>query len=594
METREKVEKTNNLVHRALWVLVLLITILLIAGKLIAGTQGQLQITRIAIVVIAALSGGVALFNWRTSIAYLRQTFCARDSATNVAIFRIINFATIWWLLYHEPIFGPLECKESWTIPVGIGWLFNLSPPQESVVRGLWIFSQVLCACGILGIYTRTSALLLALLSTYIFGIPACMQVRHIHHIVWFSLLLSVTRSSDKLSIPVALGMQSPRPERSVEYGMPLRFLWLMFGIIYFFPGLMKIWNVGIDWIWTDNLKNIILSRLYKRALDFPIFDFIHGDLFWEFSALVAILLEVGFIFLVLNGERARGMLLFVALVFHNMNEFLIRVGFQAFQTYLLTLINWYRFFLVLGKMIFPRRVVVHFERDCKRCRCVEFSIRSFDLLRRVTPTHQMLVRSEFDFHASNHSGELIVEFFERVPLAIPSIIFSVFWQHCISSPKAPAQRCGAIPRGVLIMSLSLVAITSSMGLAHSSSSWPFSAYPFFDYRSDGIITKYSLEVKNSDGKGLTLWMNRTNPKLRAVQINEVLMFSQGAPPEKRRKVFVTLCHNAYINSGKWQQMNDVEGVEIFKNTIKMTEDNLNGSLISKEKVCEFSNNEWR
>ena len=118
--------------RRALSLFAAVVAMMLVCGKLVAGTPQQLQITRIVIAVVAGAFALFCAFNWKTTFAFMRAVIFAKDAATNVAIFRIISFSTIWWLLYNEPIFGSFECQEIWHVPFGIGWL----PEGPRRVRG--------------------------------------------------------------------------------------------------------------------------------------------------------------------------------------------------------------------------------------------------------------------------------------------------------------------------------------------------------------------------------------------------------------------------------------------------------------------------
>ena len=49
--------------------------------------------------------------------------------------------------------------------------------------------------------------------------------------------------------------MANPMQTDPTGYGLPVRVIWLLFGVLYFFPGFWKYWRSGLDWAFTDNMK---------------------------------------------------------------------------------------------------------------------------------------------------------------------------------------------------------------------------------------------------------------------------------------------------------------------------------------------------
>src|SRR5262249_21295415 len=129
--------------------------------------------------------------------------------------------------------------------PTGTTWLLPHLPINETWVT---LSSELLClACitGMLGLFSRTSALFAAVLSFYVYGVPSFFgKVNHDHHLLWFAALLAASRCGDVLSGDALFyawkradrGITEP-PGPSRAYALPLRFVWLLLGLIYFFPG---------------------------------------------------------------------------------------------------------------------------------------------------------------------------------------------------------------------------------------------------------------------------------------------------------------------------------------------------------------------
>jgi hypothetical protein len=121
----------------------------------------------------------------------------------------------------------------------------------------------VFCFAGLIGFWSRTSALLTAFFGFYVLGIAQIFgKVNHYHHIIWFSALLAASPCGAMLSCDAIFfawkradrGITRP-PGASLAYAVPLRFVQLLLGLIYFFPGFWKVWWGGLDWVLSENLK---------------------------------------------------------------------------------------------------------------------------------------------------------------------------------------------------------------------------------------------------------------------------------------------------------------------------------------------------
>ncbi|MFE1744162.1 hypothetical protein [Coleofasciculus sp. H7-2] len=102
-----------------------------------------------------------------------------------------------------------------------------------------------------IGLFSRTSALLTAFIGFYALGIPQFFgKVDRDHHLLWFSAILAASRCGDYFSGDAIFtawkradrGVVEP-PSSSSIYALPLRFVWLLLGIIYFFLGFWKFWT---------------------------------------------------------------------------------------------------------------------------------------------------------------------------------------------------------------------------------------------------------------------------------------------------------------------------------------------------------------
>jgi hypothetical protein len=141
--------------------------------------------------------------------------------------------------------------------------------------------------------------------------------VFHYHHLIWFTALLAASPSGDALSIDSwyrAKKIAAPPPDAA--YAIPIRTAWLLIGFIFFFPGYWKLAESGIEWIWSDNLRN----HMYAKWIQFegfePLFRIDRHPLLLRTGALFTVVFELAFVFLVF-WKRTRWIAVLAALLFH-------------------------------------------------------------------------------------------------------------------------------------------------------------------------------------------------------------------------------------------------------------------------------------
>ena len=80
---------------------------------------------------------------------------------------------------------------------------------------------------------------------------------------------------------------------------MPLRFVQLLLGLIYFFPGFWKVWWGGLDWVLSENLKFQMYLKWMEVSSWTPFFRLDQYPLLYKSAAIAAVAFELSFIFLI-------------------------------------------------------------------------------------------------------------------------------------------------------------------------------------------------------------------------------------------------------------------------------------------------------
>ena len=298
---------------------------------------------------------GLSIFNFRKNIIqafsrYLREV----DSAYNLAAVRIVvcsvllgfTFATEERIL-HQASLG----THMLVPPFGMKSILSIFPPNAETVKWLLLSYKVLCVSALVGFGTPLSLLTTALLGTYVLGIPNFYgKVDHYHHVVWFPLILAFSRCSRVFSIDAVifknLNLASDTNLKSIEYALPIRIIWLCFGVIYFFPGLWKLINAGYAYIIGNNVSLMIQKNSIERGFE-PILRLDALPLFSQISGLGTIVWELSFIFLVI-ALPYRALLASSAVLFHQGTWLMMNIDFLWHQLLLLCFLDFHQIYTYL------------------------------------------------------------------------------------------------------------------------------------------------------------------------------------------------------------------------------------------------------
>jgi predicted DCC family thiol-disulfide oxidoreductase YuxK len=485
---------------------------------------------------------------------YMRSVFInfftTPTSALNLAVFRIAVMVTL--LLDLDPSttiwFSNLPRGLQFA-PFGMGWLLPHLPIFKSLVMVAVILLVVVCITGLVGLFTRTSMLLALILSLYVLGITQFYgKVSHDHHLIWFLAILAVSRSGDSLSLDAILGAirradrgELPaRPPVSIVYSLPLRFACLLLGIIYFFPGFWKVWTCGFDWALSENIK----YQMYSKWMEFngwtPFFRLDWHPWLYKSSALVTITFETSFVFLILF-PRLRALAAAGGVLFHSASALFMRIFFYDLLICYVALFDVGSWLQKLGCWLFPDRLTLFYDENCRFCRRTVAAIVVLDILDRITlvsmlneaetarvPIFQLDHRAaRKDMHAV--SGDQTWTGFaayralaSRVPLLWP-IVPLLHWapieavgtksyrgiadSRTCTLPQRTSQivyRSESSARGytsVVIVGILLLAGNVYTGGRRIMSGWPFACYPLFDFIQREQIDSLQVEALDPTGE---------------------------------------------------------------------------------------------
>ncbi|HEY6046621.1 MAG TPA: DCC1-like thiol-disulfide oxidoreductase family protein [Pyrinomonadaceae bacterium] len=347
----------------------------------------------IALAISGTLLIVVPVLFWRRAPQSVKSFFTAVTAPLNLAIFRIVFFFLVLFSFsIHETAwFGSLPPELRFP-PQGLQFVLAYVPINETIA---WYASGALviaCVACILGLFTRTSIIICLGLSLYVLGLPQVFgKMNHYHHLIWFMAILAVSPCADVLSIDAIFkswknadrGVTDP-PGPSQIYALPLRFVWLLMGVIYFSAGFWKVWTGGYRWAWSDNPRNLMYNKWMELSGWTPLFRIDHYPLLYKLSAVATLAFEFSFVVLIFFAT-VRWLAPLGGLAFHNMTNLFMRISFWNLQGCYVTFVDWKALFNAAGKRLFKSEMYVVYDGNCKLCRRTIASFRVFDLLDRVT-----------------------------------------------------------------------------------------------------------------------------------------------------------------------------------------------------------------
>lgn len=491
-------------------------------------------------------------FRWRHQIQrIIVNYFTEATHPVNLAIFRIVLFGTlIAFVDIPEAVWFSELPEELRFLPKGFGWVFNYLPINPTLVQVTGILLIVFSFTAMIGLFTRTSAWLTVIFGFYVLSISQLFgKIDHYNHMLWFPAILAASRCGEVLSVDAVLaawkradrGVVEP-PSSSSIYALPIRFVWLLMGMIYFFPGVAKLWASGFLWAFSDNLK----FRLYQSWIDradgwMPFFRVDKYPALYQPAALGAILFEISFIFLIFL-PRWRMLAVVGGLSFHTMTNWLMRIPFWTLRNCYVVFFDWHAIFNRIGRWLFPKEMYVIYDGQCKFCRRTIASLRVFDILGRLTFVNvydlQTLKKHNLnwlDFNALAADMHAVVDkktwlgfsayraFAPRIPIFWPILPLLYVWPvpkigNRIYRKVASSRTCNRADqpspntaeykprvrtRALVTVGIILLMMNFFYGIRGRYDAWPFSCYPTFGRLVGPTKEKLEVVVLNSTGETL-------------------------------------------------------------------------------------------
>ncbi|MAC76323.1 MAG: hypothetical protein CMJ22_12225 [Phycisphaerae bacterium] len=293
---------------------------------------GRTVMTRLGLLWMFLVVGVLAFIHRRPLVRRAKAYLTEPDAPLNLAILRITTFGALLLIpAGREEFLIHASLPEAILFPPsGIGPLLTFLIPDPFTARlilGAWITTT---AMAMLGLLPRPATIASTLLTLLVLGIPQLHgKVNHAHHLVWFALLLATSPCGDVLSIDRWIRRRRPAPRSDLRYGLPLRITWLLLGMVYFFPGVWKLWTGGLDWIFSEHLRNQIWHQWTTHANWEPVLDPTGHPWLLRMGGLGVVVFEMSFVLLMFR-RSTRIVALVIGLLFHLANLLTLNIGFVS------------------------------------------------------------------------------------------------------------------------------------------------------------------------------------------------------------------------------------------------------------------------
>ncbi|MBV9088098.1 MAG: HTTM domain-containing protein, partial [Acidobacteriaceae bacterium] len=398
-----------------------------------AHVQQRLYFTHAALIVIALEIVVAAILARHRVSQSVRTFFTSEGDPLNLAIFRI---ATFWGILHDFRLstvrsFSQLPPGLRFA-PWGMKTLLPYLPinPRLATLAGALLLAS--STTGLIGCFSRISALLCVIVGLYAFGIPNFYgKVDHNHALLWFAALLAISPCGDALSVDEILtarkradqGIVGP-PARSKAYALPLRFVMLLMGVIYFFPGFWKLWQSGFDWFLADGLTSqlhLFWTWSYK-AKWLPTFRIDRYPEVCVIAGAATVSFELLFIFLIFS-QKLRALAALGGIAFHSATSWFLKISFLSLQVCYVALIDWSRLTERIGRAFGSQQLIFVYDEGHRSARRLAAFITVSDLCKRV----RYLTEAEFKHRISGAVSPPIATegfpavsmLFRRIPLLV-------------------------------------------------------------------------------------------------------------------------------------------------------------------------------
>ncbi len=334
--------------------------------------------------------------------------------ALNLGVIRAVTFLMVMKELTTLPILKIAELpNELYRWPALARWALAPVPIEPWYVEIALPIAITTCVLAIIGLGSRWTALITAVLAYTLVGIPGLSgKVNHSHHVLVFAFLIALTRCGDRFSLDAiirslrAKTVARPDAKPLFAYGFPIRLLTIILATVYFFPGFWKA-GVGPEWVFGDAMVNITRNIWFQRETFEPL---MRVDLLGPlgiFGALGTIAFEMGFLPAVFF-RWPRALFAIIGTVFHIMVRQTMGIAFVSLQVMYVVFIDFQTVLAWLGERFGPSKLTIYYDGHCGLCKRTINVLLELDWLQRLHPQNALELTETDPIHAYAEPSDLV------------------------------------------------------------------------------------------------------------------------------------------------------------------------------------------
>ncbi|MEX0779657.1 MAG: HTTM domain-containing protein [Balneolales bacterium] len=509
-------------------------------------------------------------FMWFYCRKQLDAFFTKPTSPVNLAIIRIVLFGFLLTLgsLYSDAISISASSPSALVPPPGWNLLLEYLPVNERLTQLDVTIFLISCVFALLGLGTQYAIVIATVTGLFALGIPQFYgKIDHYHHLWLIMFILCFTRSGDALSFDAAIKSYRfphiPPPQASRIYTYPIRVIWILLALTYFFPGFWKFTISGLEWALSDNLKYKMHTKWIESDGWTPLFRLDHYPLLYMSAALGTLVWELGFIFTIFF-DRIRNIAAMIGIVFHTMTFLLMNIFFKTLMAMYVVFIDWDKWFKRIGGYLFQKPLIIHYDKKSSYSKATAHLIMSFDLFGKTSIIQQNSYSNSTPsklFPATIQERPVgFLHIMLRVPFLL--IVFPIlFIGRLITPSKAMFKEVNVKPQKIAFAGSIVISFQLFAGFALIDS-WPFAVYPTFATIEKSIAPTIKIEAYNADDNLISEVIPLTDERFRDYYGNTPRL--RGFIREIQTSSSIDPEHFIHLVS-IWQGDEDLEEINYYK-----------------------------
>ena len=285
-------------------------------------------------------------FRFEEAKQTLRRFLFAKGQPYSLAIIRILLSVFVLGMFvdayFRLEFWAHLPVSERVALPY-MGWFISHVPITPEIYKACCVLGAVFAVLAGLGLWTRTSLILVVVTYFYVYGVPNFYgKLLHNHVFLWFFMILAVSPCAEVWSIDRLFRKKGETDveETKVSYLLPIKLIWLVMGLIYLPAGIYKFWDSGMEWVLGDNMVWQMQLEWIQHYDQVPALRLDKYPALAKSFGLGVIVFEFYYLFLLFS-RRALPLAALGGLSLHWAAGYFMYIPFYQLQQSYLVFINW-------------------------------------------------------------------------------------------------------------------------------------------------------------------------------------------------------------------------------------------------------------